>query len=250
MFFILSKLLYFIITPTIWIIALFLLSLFSKKEKLKKRFLVSGIILFFFFTNNFIFNIAVKQWEMKVHKFGEIEKKYKYGVVLGGMATSNLKTGVVQFSPGIDRLLQAITLYKKGNIEKIFITGGTGAVFDQNNKESCLLHKICLNLEIPDSVLTIEFKSKNTYENAIFTKQILGTGYNILLITSGFHMRRAAACFKHEGFKFDVLSTDPLEKLNMSPDDYFIPKPYPLDKWAYLIKEWVGYVSYKTAGYI
>jgi uncharacterized SAM-binding protein YcdF (DUF218 family) len=203
-----------------------------------------------FFSNSFIFNIAIKQWEIKAGKFAGLEKKFKYGVVLGGMATSNLKTGEVQFSPSIDRLLEAIAIYKKGNIERILITGGSGAVFNQNNKESKLLHDICLDLGVPDSVLIIESESKNTHENALFTKHIIGTNSEILLITSGFHMRRAAACFRHEGFKFEMVSTDPLEILNMGPDNYIIPKADPLDKWSYLIKEWTGYLAYKVTGYI
>jgi hypothetical protein len=47
-----------------------------------------------------------------------------------------------------------------------------------------------------------------------------------------------------------MVSTDPLEILNMGPDNYIIPKADPLDKWSYLIKEWTGYLAYKVTGYI
>ena len=63
-------------------------------------------------------------------------------------------------------------------------------------------------------------------------------------------MRRAAGCFKKCGFNFDTFSTDPLEVQFMGIDDYFIPKADPIYKWTIVIKEWIGYISYKLAGYI
>jgi uncharacterized SAM-binding protein YcdF (DUF218 family) len=72
----------------------------------------------------------------------------------------------------------------------------------------------------------------------------------ILLITSAFHMRRSMGCYKKEGFEFEVLSTNPFCKVRLYIDDYFIPKAEVIDKWGILIKEIVGTVTYKVAGYI
>jgi uncharacterized SAM-binding protein YcdF (DUF218 family) len=250
MFFILSKILYFIITPVFWILVLLVLLLFVKNHKSRKKLILSGLFLFIFFTNNLIFNLIVGTWESETKKFAGTENHYKYSVVLGGFSSGNTESGVIQFSPGVDRLLEAIALYKKGKIEKILITSGSGAVLNQKNKEADFLYKVCLDIGIPDSGLIIENESRNTHENAIFTKKIIGTDSKILLITSGFHMRRAAACFRHEGFTFDSLCTDPLKQMNMGPDDFIVPKVEPLYKWSVLIREWIGYIAYKIAGYI
>jgi uncharacterized SAM-binding protein YcdF (DUF218 family) len=118
-------------------------------------------------------------------------------------------------------------------------------------KEALVLEKLCIDLGIPKNDLIIETNSRNTRENAVFTKEIL-KNYNqkTLLITSAFHMRRAAGCFKKAGFNFDMFSADPLELPVLGPDDYFIPKAEPILKWTVIIKEWIGFVSYKIAGYI
>jgi uncharacterized SAM-binding protein YcdF (DUF218 family) len=250
MFFFFSKILYFLITPVFWILMLLIFSFILKKAQLKKKLLLAGIILYIIFTNNFIFNIVAVPWEVNSKNAAEINRKYEFGIVLGGMVSQNLKTKKIQFSPSIDRLMQAIVLYKQGKIKKILISGGSGLLLNQDVKEAFLLKDICIKLGIYETDIITEPNSKNTHENALFTKNITGIDTVMLLITSAYHMRRAAACFKHEGFKFDILTTDPLDQAIMGPDDYFMPKAEPLVKWSFIIKEWIGFVAYKVAGYI
>ena len=166
------------------------------------------------------------------------------------MASQNVFTGKTTFNPSIDRLLQGIILYKQGTIKKIVISSGSGLIFGNEIKEAIILKDLCLKLGIPKKDLIIEPVSRNTRENAVFTRKIL-SNYNqkVILITSAFHMHRAAGCFKKAGFNLDTYSTDPLEIAVFGIDDYFIPKADPINKWTILIKEWIGYISYKLAGY-
>lgn len=251
MFFFLSKILYFIITPIFWIVILLILALLLKKPSLKKRLMVACLAVSVFFTNTYIFNVAVSAWEYPSVILTDTVPKYDYGVVLGGMADENIKTGKIKFSSTVDRLMQAIILYKQGNLKKIIFTGGSGFVFNQEFKEAYTLQNICYKLGIPKQDIIIEPDSKNTHENAVFTKKLIkNKNAKVLLITSAFHMRRSAACFKHEGYNFDVYPTDSLEEQNLGPDDYFLPKATPLMDWAYIIKEWFGLIAYKVTGYI
>ena len=122
--------------------------------------------------------------------------------------------------------------------------------FTNEIKEAIILKDLCLKLGIPKKDLIIEPVSRNTRENAVFTRKMF-SNYNqkVILITSAFHMRRAAGCFKKAGFNIDTFGTDPLEIAVFGIDDYFIPKADPINKWTILIKEWIGYISYKLAGY-
>lgn len=250
MFFIASKILYFLITPLFWILVLFLIALFVKELKLKRRFIIAGTITLLVFSNFYIFNFFCKAWEVNAPITSQIKGHYKYGVVLGGMATADKYDGKKQFSASIDRLLEILILYKNGQIDKIVLSGGSGAVVHNKIKEAPILRNLCVSLGIPDSAIIEEPMSRNTHENAANTKDLIGPGSKILLSTSAIHMRRSMACFKKEGFKFDTLYTDPLEKFKFAPDDYFLPKPEALMNWATLIKEWVGYLAYWMAGYI
>ena len=251
MFFIISKILFFLITPIIWVIVLFAIALFVKKPNVRKRFLIIGLFVFLLFTNNYIFTIIAQNWEIEPIKPSKIIEKYEYGIVLGGMSSVNPKSGVIQYASSIDRLLKAIELYKRGTIKKIVITGGSGLLLNPKQKEATDLKETCIMLGIMDTDLILEPNSKNTRETALFTKKLIGIpNSKILLITSGFHMRRSEGCFKKVGFKLDVFATDPIVPSRIDPDDYFLPKTDPLGKWTMLFKEWIGYVSYKLAGYI
>ena len=230
-------------------LALIILGLFFKKRRV--IFLVSAAILLFLFSNAAIFQVVSKKWEIESLPADSIKKHYTYAVVLGGMASENIENGKMYIGQSIDRILQAIILYKQGKIDTILITGGSGMVLDQSMKEAPIIRKFCTDMGVKDSCILIEDQSRNTRENATMTKALLNNRHpSMLLITSAFHMRRSMGCFKKEGFEFDVLSTDPLCKTRLYIDDYFIPKADIIDKWGILIKEIAGTFTYKLAGYI
>ena len=97
----------------------------------------------------------------------------------------------------------------------------------------------------------------NQYENAVFSKALIekrfGANNNvrILLITSGFHFRRSAACFKKAGIQFDSYPTD-FRSLSfvVSPGGALVPSSSALEKWDMLFHEWFGYLAYAIAGYV
>lgn len=249
MFFVLSKLLFFLINPVIWVLSLVILGLFLKKRR--AILLVSAAILLFLMGNTAIFQFVSKKWEIESLPADSVKKHYTYAVVLGGMASENKKNGKMHFGESIDRILQAIILYKQGKIDTILITGGSGMVLDQTMKEAPIIRKFCVDMGVKDNCILIEDQSRNTRENATMTKAMLNNcPPQILLITSAFHMRRSMGCFKKEGFEFDVLSTNPLCRTRLYIDDYFIPKAEVIDKWGILIKEIAGTLTYKMAGYI
>jgi uncharacterized SAM-binding protein YcdF (DUF218 family) len=249
MFFILSKLLFFIINPVIWVLVLIFLGIILKK----KRFilLLTAATLLYIFSNTAIFQFVSKKWEIESFPADSVKKHYSYAVVLGGMATGNTINGKMHIGESIDRILQAIILNKQGKIDTILITGGSGMILDQSMKEAPIIRRFCIDMGIKDGCILIESQSRNTHENAIKTKAMLNNHPpRILLITSAFHMRRSKGCFKKEGFDFDVLSTNPFCKTHLYIDDYFIPKAEVIDKWGILIKEIAGTITYKIAGYI
>lgn len=251
MFFIFSKILYFLITPICWIAAAIILAfIFRKKTFWLKFFIVSAIAIVLVFSNSAFYTFVIRKWEIPAVAPQHFKGNYKYAIVLGGMASS-ADDGKLHVGPSIDRILTAITLYHKGQIEKILITGGSGLLTAQEAKEAPAIELFCIQMKVDEEDIIIEPESRNTYENAVFTKNLIGTPQEkVLLITSASHMRRSIGCFKKQGFKFDLLSADPSGEPQLYFDDYFIPKAEPLMKWNYLIKEWIGYYAYKAAGYI
>ena len=58
--------------------------------------------------------------------------------------------------------------------------------------------------------ITLESRSRDTYENAVFTKRLVnpGAGERWLLITTAWHMPRAMGCFRQAGFAVEPWPVD------------------------------------------
>ena len=255
MFFILSKILYFIFSPLNWIIAFLLIGLISKNSTGKKKHVTIGILLLIFFTNPFILNISMRAWEIPSRRIDSIKESYDVGVLLGGaMRYYNSEMDRVVYGSSADRFIQTISLYKKGKIKKILISGGSGLLLEQKYKEADLLKNVLLEMNVPDQDILIENNSKNTRENASFSAEILKKDFSekkILLITSGYHMRRSLGCFKKTGIHVDPFSVDEHSgKGQYTPDKLIIPDVAVLESWNKLLHEWIGYFSYWIAGYV
>lgn len=253
MFFILSKILVFIITPLVWIIGLLAYSFFTKNPNHKKITVVTAFSLLLFFSNSFILDEFMRKWEIPATKYEKLAPTYDYGILLGGMISYDHKFERVNFTHSVDRLMQTIDLYKRGIIKKIFIAGGSGSITNPHFKEGRVIHDYLIRMGIPEEDVLCETKSKNTRENALFTAEKLDSEKDakFLLITSAFHMKRSLGCFKKAGIDADPFSTD----RHSGPRKYifdhlFIPNIEALYIWNTLIHEVVGYITYSSMGYV
>jgi len=252
MFFLLSKLFTFLLLPITWLFVLLMIALFSRKPLRKKRSLLLFGLAFYVFCNSFLANEFMRVWEIAPVAEDNLPV-YDAGIVLSGMMTYDITLKKYQFMHGVDRLLQAIELYKKGKIRKIVFTGGSGSLTYSYIKEGMLIKNYLLRIGIPPADLFIETESNNTHENATFTKPILDKEFpngKFLLITSAYHMRRSIACFKKAGIHVTPYSTDRQAGERKFVFDFmFIPNVDALEVWQMAIHEMVGYLIYKMAGY-
>lgn len=253
MFFVLSKIIYWLIMPTSLIAWLVIASLLIKKDKYEKRLRWLGFALFLFFTNPIIATIAINAWEPNAIHYDEIEGSYAYGIVLSGITNPNRPPfDRIQFNKGADRIVHALDLYKQGRIKKILITGGSGTITFEGRKEAYALRDFLLSSGIPQTDILVEDKARNTRENALFSKELMASSTeSSILITSAFHMLRAKKCFEKVEIEVVPFPTDYYgRQLYYTPDDVLIPSLYGLKIWTILFKEWIGLAAYKVAGYI
>lgn len=261
MFFIISKLLAFIIAPVVWVAALLIWALLAKDARKKRKLIIITFIVFYFFSNSFIVDEFMRPYETKAIQESDIPGTYDVGIVLGGMIEYDPTFVRPQFNRAVDRLMQAITLYKDGKIKRILISGGSGSILEKNVLEAEIVKNYMKKLGIPDSCILIEKYSKNTHENALFSKTILDSVNKhdnqttaqgkYLLITSGFHMPRAMRCYQKVGVNVTAYSADRYSGPRKFVFDHlFFPTTGALDEWNVLLHEWIGFLTYKIAGYI
>lgn len=255
MFFILSKVLLFLISPFFWLVLCLAVALFHSNVKYKNRARIASIILFLFFSNTFIFNEFCRKWEIHGTAIESVGN-YEVGIVLSGMAEYNNDINTLSIKRTADRIWQAISLYKAGKIKKLLITGKSGYISDRGLDEANQFKDVLVGWGIPSNDIITETISKNTHENALETKKVLNTSYphvdTCLLITSATHMRRSLGCFTKQEIKCIPFSTN----LHTGPkrsfywDQVLIPNVDNFSEWNQLIKEWFGYVTYKIVGYL
>lgn len=226
----------------------------TKHQKRKKIFFITGLSLLLFFSNDFVANEVMTAWEVEAKPIASL-KKYKLGIVLTGTTMHRFPDDRVYFLKGADRVTHTVQLYKDGLIGKILISGGSGRLRGEPEPEANKYRKVMLLMGVPDADIIIENETRNTHESALEVKkmldQIMLRGSDCLLITSAFHMRRSLACYRKVGLQMDSFATD----FYTYPRDYHVdafvvPRVEAIAVWHKLVKEWVGFVAYKVAGYI
>lgn len=250
MFFILSKVLFFLLVPFWWFVFLGIWRMVTYSATTKKRLGYAMAILFVVLTNPFLFRNINLYWQPIPITF-EKSQQFEIGILLGGVAGYD-KDEMGYFGDNADRFIQTCNLYHQGYIKKILVSGGSGLIGQKGPPETKYLHQQLLANGIPDSVILLDSQSRNTYENAVYSKKIcdsLKINSTVVLITSAFHMKRSEAVFKKAGFSFVSFPCDykAIPK-KFSIAEYFIPRIKLLEDWSYLIKEMVGLGVYKLTG--
>src|SRR5258706_1454316 len=161
-FFIISKILDFLIEPLVWLVTLLVLAFLSKHPKRKRNLLLTTIILLFVFSNSFLLDEAMRAWELPATKISDIPGTYDAGIVLSGMVTYDNSLDRIQFNRRNDRLMQAIILYKMKKIKKICFSGGSGRLIYTYLEESENVQKILVEIGILTSNTIIVNKSNKT----------------------------------------------------------------------------------------
>ncbi len=250
MFFILSKLLLFLLIPFTWIMILLVWIYFTKSARLKRRLTILTIGITVVFTNPWLYKKATLAWQTP-RKNLSAQEIYETGILLTGMVLFD-KNNEGYFGSSSDRFIQTATLYHTGKIKKILVTGGGSSLLYDYPAEAEYLKNALVANAVPEKDIIVEPLSRNTYENAIFSKKIIDSLQlkpPFLLITSASHMPRSSAVFKKAGIPFVTYPCDyKVAKEKFSVDGFLLPDASLLNKWSELLKEMIGILAYKFTG--
>lgn len=250
MFFILSKVLYFLLYPISWILILWVWRWRSRNAATRKRLLIGMIAVAVVFTNPFLYRSFIMTWQ-PAPKLLPDSAHYSTGIILGGLSSYDKKDQGF-FSPAADRFIQTANLYHRGIIHKILITSGSGNLLQREPPEAIFLQQEFIRNGVNEKDIIIEDRSRNTYENAVFSKRILDSlklQPPFVLVTSALHMPRSVAVFKKAGFDSISYPCDYTvidERFDI--ENYLIPDVSLLKKWSLVIKEVVGLIVYRLTG--
>lgn len=244
MYFILSKVLLFLIIPLNWIIACLLIALFTRRHKLKKRCFIAGVVLLIVFTNQWLLYLFAKNWDVPPEPL-EKGKIYSAAIVLGGFSGED-KNGKGVFSNSADRFIEGLELKEQNKASHILISSGNGNLQASSFREATWAKGELEKFNLLDSSILIEQDSRNTFENASFSEKLLERKHlspPYLLVTSAWHMRRAQYIFKKEGLNVVACSSGQIyNNKKLTFDAYFMPNADSLGQWGLYLKEVVGLI--------
>ena len=242
--------------PVTWLVVLAVLGLVGRPVGWRRRWLLALAGLTLVFTNGALVNELLLAWELPPVRLAALPPVSDVGVLLTGITrTHKSPHDRVYLAEGADRLTGALWLYRAGRIRRILVSGGSGDLDGRAvRSEAAGLRTLLLLAGVPPRDILVEERSRNTRENALFTKELLVQHPDIkslVLITSAFHERRALACFHKVGlhpvaFPAGYYATDREATLAY----WLVPDAGALLRWTRLVHEWIGYVVYKLLGYV
>lgn len=250
MFFTLSKVFFFLVEPSSWILILLIWMWVSHSKKTKQRLLILTLVIGYLFSNTFLYNKAVVAWQPKPVTLSP-GKVYSAGILLGGLSGFDAQ-GRGYFNESADRFIETQKLYHQGFIQKVLVSGGSGLLVGNDPKEADFLKIQLIASGVLEKDIIVENMSRNTYENAIFSKRILDSLQvkgPYALITSAVHLPRSIKVFTKAGMTVipypsdyrGIASTYTLK-------DLLIPDLSLLKNWSILLKEIVGIKVYQLTG--
>jgi uncharacterized SAM-binding protein YcdF (DUF218 family) len=197
--FFLKKFVSFFVEPYGIVLTLFIIGLyylFEKKENKAKSFLLLACGMLFLFAYAPFSNFLVKSLEEKYPKYA-YNKNLKYIHVLGsGHNTDETQPLSSQISSsGMKRVIEGIIIHNKIEGSKLIFTGYEGDTNISNAQMNVSLAR-ALGVKIEDIIMNS--KPKDTKEEALFTKTLLGDE-PFILVTSATHMPRAMKIFTSLG---------------------------------------------------
>jgi uncharacterized SAM-binding protein YcdF (DUF218 family) len=173
-------------------------------------------------------------------------------IVLGGVVDTLVARdrAEIPLNEAAERLTEAAALAVRFPAARIVFSGGDGALIYGSGDEASLAKRFLTRLGIEPGRILLETGSRNTWENAAFTKKLIEPkpGERWLLVTSAFHMPRASGVFR--AAEFDVTPW-PVDFRTRGPEDLLRFPPRPSMAWRRIdlaAKEWVGYAVYYATG--
>ncbi|RCH55272.1 hypothetical protein DJ568_08795 [Mucilaginibacter hurinus] len=242
MYFILSKLLLVLILPLTWVVVLLVAGLIVKRPGLKRWLLVTGVMLLLLFSNRLLLRCFSSWWDVPPREVAD-GRVYSAAIILGGYAQEDSE-GKGYFGPSANRFIQAVKLKNAGNVQHLVITGGNAGLNPSAFREGAWVQQQVKHFNVPDSAVLVDPDSRNTLENALYTRRLLDSSKlkpPYLLVTSVYHMRRSQYIFRKAGMSVVPYACEFNGDSEVSWDD-LLPDAAVMPAWNLYIKEMVGYL--------
>jgi uncharacterized SAM-binding protein YcdF (DUF218 family) len=173
-------------------------------------------------------------------------------IVLGGALDELVSAarGAPALNEAAERMTAAVDLARRYPGARLIFSGGHGRLIAGTMTEADVARHLFVQLGVPPERITVEDKSRNTFENALLTKALARPqpGERWLLVTSAYHMPRAVGIFREVGFPVEAY---PVDWRTRGWDDLLRPfgsVSEGLRRCDLALHEWIGLLIYRLTG--
>jgi uncharacterized SAM-binding protein YcdF (DUF218 family) len=175
-------------------------------------------------------------------------------VVLGGAIDTGVS--IARHQPALNEAAERLTvvaaLARRYPQARIVFSGGSGALLFDGGSEAPIADALWRSFGIDPARIELERRSRNTAENAEFTRELVkpGRSERWLLVTSAYHMPRSIGCFRHAGFPVEAF---PVDYRTAGPQDVWRFDDRASDALRRVdaaTREWIGLLVYRLSGRI
>jgi uncharacterized SAM-binding protein YcdF (DUF218 family) len=256
LFFALSKTLGIMLLPTNLLIATGFVGVIltvTRFARLGRNLLIGSIVLFAICGFSPLGNWLLYPLEQRFPPWDATRGAPDGIVVLGGGIETDVSAahGEPAFSSSAGRVIAAAALaHRYPNARILYSGGNANLVSDNTAKEADYAVAVFESLGISRDRVISERASRNTFENAEFSKAMAapGKGARWLLVTSAYHMPRSIGIFRTVGFEVEPYPTD--WRVGGTGDllNFSVRSIETLGRSELALREWIGLFAYRISG--
>jgi uncharacterized SAM-binding protein YcdF (DUF218 family) len=254
MFFILSKSIAFFLLPSNFLIALVVFGVVLMAARFKRAgrwFAMTGIALLVIGGFSPLGDFLGHKLESRFPPWDPLHGAPDGIVVLGGVISPQLSRDWGQTAVGGDagRVIAIAKLARAYPNARIVYSSGDASLLGNGLPEADYLYPLLDTFGIPRDRVKLEPKSRNTVENALFSRDLMKPkpGERWLLVTSAQHMPRAIGTFRQAGFDVEAypVAWHSRKRVRVRPTDSLSDGLLRLDSATH---EWIGLIAYWLTG--
>jgi len=171
------------------------------------------------------------------------------GIVLLGGAV-RIEVTLAHGQPALNematRITETLALSRRYPGVPVVISGGNPNIVNPGAAEAEITKSLLVSLGLDPRRILTEDRSRNTYENAVYSKEIAKPqpGQTWVLVTSANHMPRAMGCFREVGWN---MIPDPVD-YETSGSTFAMSFDADQRTLDTALHEWMGLVAYRLLG--
>lgn len=255
MFYFVSKIVWFFLTPSNSLVTLVLLGLWlmrGKRAVLGARLAAVGGVGLLVAGLSPLGNALILPLEERFPTFRDDGAPVHGFIVLGGTFDTEATNarGQMALNETGERLIALGELARRYPAARIIYAGGGSEFTPDTTPEATLVENTAGSLGVAPARIAYDRQSLNTFENALYAKKIARPqpGERWLVVTSAFHMPRTVGVFRKVGFEVVPYPVDYRTAGSVSLLRPFGFVGEGLRRTDIAAKEWIGLLSYRLSG--